>query len=833
MIDRSFHGSVALLALLFGATLSLRGNDGEIAFQFIGNSCLECHDELTQEGHRNFEEITFPIEDEMGIIAVQEIIDQLNLGAMPPKKAEQPSHEAKAKAIAALTAEVADAHSRLKSTGGQTLLRRLNEREYLNTLEDLFSRRVDTFAPTAKFPTDQTDHHIDTIGDALVTSGFLLDNYFEAADLVVETALSTAEKPEVKTWKFTDNFTQGQELSYSHKTVYKYQYLCVYEVPNTTNHEGGYAGLEQFPEGVHEAGYYEVKVLAHSMHRDSPYDPEIFQMDLTEPFRLGIVSGDARIGELHHPQPVEPQLGEVTVADGKPKWYTMKVWLEKGQQPRFIFPNGMANCRKAFGKIAREYKDDWPKHEQNVASGISQARRIVLQHGKMPHIRMHEVQIKGPLYDEWPPAPQQTVFGKDGFDAKNKREILHRFAERAFRRPVQDGELQRFVDLANHRIKEGHSPRQATLDGIKAILCAPSFLYFDEAAEKKKGRLGAWDLANRLSYFLTASLPDESLRKLAASGEILKEGVIKSETKRLLDSSRSDEFIKGFLESWLNYRALGDQPPDRNSSAPYYYDDLETAMKSETHHFLRDLIERNGSITNFLDSDYTFLNRPLAEHYRIDTAPFTDANAYDFQRVSLSDRRRGGLLGMGAVLTVSANGIETSPVVRGVYVMENILGTPPPPPPDEVPALEPDIRGATSIRDQLAKHRELATCADCHQKIDPPGFALENFDQIGRWRSTYPQTNKKIPAVKIDPSGELYDGSQFNQISDFKKLLLSRKDQFTKNLAEKLLSYGAGRRIELLDRPRVDKIVAAVKEQDYGMRSLLEEVVTSEIFVSR
>ncbi|MEM1441298.1 MAG: DUF1592 domain-containing protein [Verrucomicrobiota bacterium] len=830
---RGFLPVRAALLVAFAFPFSLLAKDGEVAFHFIGNYCLDCHDSLVEEGSRNFEDITFPLQDEMGIIAVQEIIDQLNLGAMPPKKADQPETELKAQAIAALTAEVADAHARLKSTGGQTLLRRLNEREYLNTLEDLFSRRVDTFAPTAKFPTDQTDHHMDTIGDTLVTSGFLLDNYFEAADLVVEKALGMREKPEVKTWKFNDNFTQGQELSYSHKNVYNYRYLCVYEVPNTTNHEGGYAGLENFREGVHASGYYEVKALAHSMHRDTPYDPEIFQMDLSEPFRLGIVTGNGSIGELHHPQPIEPQLAEVTVADGKPQWYKMKVWLEKGQQPRFIFPNGMANCRLAFGKISREYKDQWPEKERENAGGIAQARRIVLQYGKMPHIRIHEVQIKGPLYDEWPPEPQRLVFGEKGFQASKKDEVLHGFAERAFRRPVSEKEISRYVALAEKRIEEGHSPRQATLDGLKAILVSPSFIYFDEAAEKQKGKLDAWDLANRLSYFLTSTLPDDQLRELAASGEILKRETLLAETDRLLGDARSDDFIEGFLESWLNYRALGDQPPDRNASAPYYFDDLEIAMKKETKYFFRHLLEKNGPVTDFLDSDYTFVNRPLAQHYRLDEAPFTHDNAYEFQKVSLPDRKRGGLLGMGGVLTVSANGIETSPIVRGVYVMENILGTPPPPPPDEVPALEPDIRGAKTIRDQLAKHRELATCADCHQKIDPPGFALENFDPIGRWRTTYPQANRKAPVVKIDPSGELYDGSQFDHLPDFKKLLLKQKDQFTRHLVERLLSYGSGRRIELLDRPRVDAVVEQVRADEYGLRTLIDAVVTSEIFLSR
>jgi len=817
--------------LFLAAHLSILSLQGEPAMDFVANYCFECHDEDVQKGERHFDHLTFPLTDEMGIISVQEIIDQLNLGQMPPKKADQPSHEEKAAAIAALTAQVADAHARLKSTGGQTLLRRLNEREYLNTLEDLFARRVDTFAPTSTFPTDQTDHHIDTIGDALVTSGFLLDNYFAAADLVVEKALGLEKKPEVKTWTFSDQFTQGQELSYSHKKVYNYRYLCVYEVPNSTNHEGGYAGLEKFPEGVHAPGYYEVKALAHSMNRDSHYDPDIFRMDLSEPFRLGIVPGDARIGELHHPQPVEPQLDEVTVADGEPQWYTMKVWLEKGQQPRFIFPNGMANCRQAFSKIARDYKTEWPKSDP-YKGGIVEARRIVLQHGKMPHIRMHEVKIRGPLYETWPPEPQEMVLGENGFEKKRQAEILEQFAERAFRRPVTEEELQRFVDLAETREAEGHSPRQATLDAIKGILCAPSFLYLHEASDPHRGLLGPYDLASRLSYFLTASMPDETLYAAAKSGAILDEETLIAETKRLLASPQSDDFLSGFLDSWLNLRALGDTPPDRNVSAPYYYDDLETAMTEEAKHFTRHLISENRPITDFLSSDYTFLNKPLAHHYRI-PFPFPEKKAYTFQKVSLPDKKRGGLLGMGAVLTVSANGIETSPVVRGVYVMENILGTPPPPPPDDVPALEPDIRGAKTIRDQLAKHRELATCADCHQKIDPPGFALENYDPIGRWRTQYPDAKGKPTGPKIDPTGQLYDGAEFRHVMDLKKILLNRKDQFTKQLAEELLAYGTGRRIEILDRPRVDTIVETVTDKGLGMQDLIIEVVCSEIFRSR
>ena len=512
------------------------------------------------------------------------------------------------------------------------------------------------------------------------------------------------------------------------------------------------------------------------MNRDSHYDPDIFRMNLAEPFRLGIVSGDARIGELHHPQPIEPQLGEVTVADGKPQWYTMRVWLEKGQQPRFIFPNGMANCRQAFGKIAKDYKHEWPKNDP-YDGGIVHARRVVLQHGKMPHIRMHKVHIKGPVYDEWPPAPQRNAFGEKGFQPERQEQILKQFAEKAFRRPVTDEEVTPFLEIAKARQTEGKSPRQATMDAMKGILCSPSFLYLTEPGREKGGMLGPYDLASRLSYFLTASMPDETLLQHAKTGAILQRETLLAEVDRLLAQPESDEFVEGFLDSWLNLRALGDMPPDRTVSAPYYYDNLEKEMKEEVKHFFRDLIKRDASIVHLIDSDYTFLNKPLAQLYRIPhEAPHE--KAYEFQRVSLPDRKRGGLLGMGAVLTVSANGIETSPIVRGVYLLENIMGTPPPPPPDEVPALEPDIRGATSIRDQLIKHREQNSCAECHRKIDPPGFALEHYDPIGRWREKYPDDKGRPNGPKIDASGELPNGKSFRHVMDLKKLLVQRARSF-------------------------------------------------------
>ena len=319
-------------------------------------------------------------------------------------------------------------------------------------------------------------------------------------------------------------------------------------------------------------------------------------------------------------------------------------------------------------------------------------------------------------------------------------------------------------------------------------------------------------------------------RRLADNGNLLDRTCSE---ERLLNDPRSEAFLDGFLDSWLNLRALGDMPPDRGVSGAYFYNDLETAMKDEAKHYTRNLIETNGSITDYLESDYVYVNYPLAELYGIQNR-FPNDDRYVFQRVSLEGSNRGGLLGMAGVLTVSANGIETSPVVRGIYIMENILGTPPPKPPDEVPELEPDIRGATSIRDQLAKHSEIKTCAECHRNIDPPGFALENFDPIGRWRTKYPDNRgRQGQGGKIDASGEMPDGTPFAGPAEFKGYLMKRKDMFAKHLAERLLTYSSGRRVEALDRPAVDQIVKATKEDGYGLRAMIREVVVSDYFLSR
>jgi hypothetical protein len=792
---------------LFIFLLTLAQTNAADPVGFLANYCVDCHGETKQKGDRRFDQLTFPLTDVQGIIATQEIIDQLTLGDMPPEKAKtHPDSATNIAAIDAFTAAITTARESIKSTGGQTILRRLNRREYRNTIGDLFDLDTTSWDPTTKFPTDRLSEHMDNIGDTLVTSGYLLDQYLDAADEIVEKALGPFQQPKERSWHFTDDFQQGAELQYSHRSVYKFKFLCVYEVPNTERHEGGYAYIHELQKGVPEDGNYEIQVLAQSVNRDHPYDPAIFGMDPAEPYRLGIVPGDIKVGILHHPQPIEPQLAEVTVQDGEPQWQTMNIFLHKGQTPRFIFPNGMANCRGAFGRIVKLYNDHWPKEERKN-TGIFEARRVVLKYGKMPHIRIHEVKVRGPITTEWPPKAQQP---------------LTDFTNHAYRRSATAEEIDQLMRVHTTRRESGATPRQALKDAVKAALCSPAFLYLSETGET----LSPHDLASRLSYFLWATMPDAELRALADKGTLTQPEILDQQFTRLLADPRSENFITGFLDSWLNLRALSDMPPDRDMFKTYYSKDLQSAMRKEIELFTRHLITEDSPITDFLDADYTFANGPLAKHYELDTS-FTPANAHQFQKVAINNPRRGGLLGMGGVLTVTANGIETSPVNRGVWFLENILGTPPPPPPDNVPPIDPDIRGTTTVRDQLSKHRESPACYSCHQKIDPPGFALENFDPVGAWRTHYPIGRKKR-GPKVDASGE-----DFQDIIGFKKRLQEKEQLFARNLTMRLLSYATGRRIEdALDRPEVDQILTTLKSEGNGLRTLLKKCIQSQIFHS-
>jgi len=818
------------LCFAFAATLTHAADaPPKVVQQFLGKYCLECHDADVQKGDREFEKFALPLKSESDIISAKEIIDQLTLKEMPPKKADQPSDDERLAMLRVLREGTLAARSKIESSGSRTVMRRLSSREYENTLAMLFGRRVDTLGLTGDFPKEKTSQHMDTIGKSLVTSGFLVDQYFQSANRLVEMRLG---KPalEPKDWRFNGNFVQYEELQGSHKSAFNFRYLNLYEQPNTDTRQGGYGHIEDFKQGVPVSGLYDLEVEATAMHRDTHYDPAIFGIDFSEPFILGVVPGDVTRGHIHYPQTIEPLLASAVVPDNEPKWFKFRVWLEAGQTPRFIFPNGPYESRASVVTINKRYKDEFKSDVGR--SGVGRAH--ILKEGKLPHIRISEIKIHGPVPEPVGGAEEVAVFGKDGFQEARALDQLNSFAEKAYRRPLMDADRKPLRVLYEKRLAEKATPRQAALDVVKLILCSPSFLYLSEITDEPAKALKPFDLATRLSFALWATPPDDALLASAKSGKLTEKAELKKQVQRMIADDRISGFINGFLDSWLNLRDLGSMPPPRETNRSYYAEDLPTSMKTEVRLFFQDLLKNNGSVAQFLHAEHTFVDKKLAKLYDLPEQK-TLRLADGFQKVSLKgNAKRGGLLGMAGVLTVSANGVETSPVTRGVWVSENILGIQPPPPPDVVPAIEPDVTGATTIRERLAKHSTDRSCAECHHKIDPLGFSLETFDPIGRWRSSYPKPKKAKDAPKIDTTGEFPSGETYQDFAGFKNIICeTREDMFTRHLIRQVTTYATGRHMEPADEFELDEIHLAVKNNKLGLRTLIVECLTSEIFRSR
>ncbi|MEL7498999.1 MAG: DUF1592 domain-containing protein [Planctomycetota bacterium] len=783
---------------------------------FLKSYCTDCHGAKSQKGDRRFDQLPAAINDSNTLADYQDILDQLNLSEMPPPESKQPTDADRKKIIARLTATIADYHQRTNGAKTQTVLRRLNAREYRNTIRDLLHLNMQMFDPTSTFPRDQTVQHLDNVGDQLVTSGYLLARYLDAADQAIEKAILSPARPEVRKWNFSNDFRQQPEIDQAHRLTSRFKWLTLYEVPDSEKPEGAYAAINDFAEGVPADGYYKIRFDVEALNRKHPFKQGELGMDASEPFRLGIVPGDQSAGRLHLPQPVEPLLAELRLPDER-GWQEVEVWLDQGYTPRFTFLNGPIDARKLFTRLPRRYPELFAKSAKN---GIVAGRIGTIKKGVLPQIRIHEVEISGPYYKSWPTESQKALLGDKAETilasgkVTNVRSLLRQFLKRAYRRPVNDDEIERIVRVIDSRQRDGRTSLEAYCDGLKVALCSPNFLYLEAGGEK----LSSYAVASRLSYFLWSSMPDETLFRLADNNALQQPKVFAAEAQRMLTDFKSDALIDGFLDSWLNLRELGSAPPDRKQFNAYYQYDLETAMREETRMFTRHLIEENLDIANFLDSEFTFVNKPLARHYGME--PPKESG---FQRVSLRDEFRGGLLGQASVLTVTANGIDTSPVVRGIWVLENILGDPPNPPPPDVEPLDPDIRGAKTIRDQLKNHRDVATCYDCHRKIDPLGFALENFDPVGRWRGSYGRK------TKIDASGELPNGTAFRDIRELKPILLANRQQFSRALVTKLFAYAIGREMTASDRPQID----TVAESSNGLRDLIIAVASSPTFRSK
>ena len=475
--------------------------------------------------------------------------------------------------------------------------------------------------------------------------------------------------------------------------------------------------------------------------------------------------------------------------------------------------------------------------------------------GGYPGVAFHWLEVEGPIIAEWPPASYMALFGDVPFKQTGRyveavseqpmmdaRRLLAAFMDRAYRRPVSEAEFERFYRYAQLLLKADETFTEAMIATYSAVLASPEFLFHCGIP----GELDDFALAERLAFFLGESMPDKQLSALARQGKLRESKTLQAEVDRLLDKPEARRFVKEFLNSWLKLDEINDTDPDRELYPEYAGDWwLVNSMVEESRLYFADLIARNRPARNVIDADYTFMDERLARHYGV-----PGVSGPLFRRKSLPENSPyGGILTQAAVLKVTANGTVTSPVLRGVYVMERLLGDPPSPPPPSVPAVEPDIRGAATIRELLKKHRADAACASCHQKIDPPGFALENFDVMGRWRHNYrslAQGWKRIEGVgrsgnefvhyigkEVDASGVTPNGERFDDILQFKKLLLQDEEAIARNLTEQLLVYATGAPVAFADRDNVAAILEKTRPSGFGVRSIIHEIIQSSLFLRK
>lgn len=418
------------------------------------------------------------------------------------------------------------------------------------------------------------------------------------------------------------------------------------------------------------------------------------------------------------------------------------------------------------------------------------------------------------------------AFGRNTTAEDLKREVT-RFAAAAFRTEPTAERIQPYLDWIDERFDGASQAPDLLKQVYRAILCSPRFMFFEEQA----GRLSSHAIANRLSYCLTGRPPDELLRQAADAGELQSSEAIVAHARRLLDGPHFDSFINEFTDQWLDLADIDFTEPDRRMFREY---DLvvQNAFLEETRRFITTLIQENRSARQLVDAEFTWLNGRLADYYGIDS----ELETSEWGKVSLADHpHRGGLLTHGSILKVTANGTNTSPVLRGVWVCDRLLGIPIPEPPANVPAIEPDIRGATTVRQILEKHRAQSECASCHARIDPPGFALEHFDAAGRYRDFYlTRANGKYKnAAKVDSAYQLADGREFDSFIEFRELAASDVENVARNFAAKLMVHATGREITFADRKVLDEIVEATREKQFGLRSLIEAVVVSDTFLTK
>ena len=782
---------------------------------FLSAHCTPCHSPQTASGGLNLTELTGPAALTPSLkTRWARILERLEAGDMPPKSvARRPDPAAQQRAIAWM----AD-HTGVATARRAVNVRRLNRVEYNNTVRDLLG--VD-LRPSDEFPQDDSAFGFDNIGDALTLSPLLMEKLMAAAERIARTAVFGSRVAGL-TSRFEVPIPRRMEVTNPVPlTVPAFFHFGNYDRTGLSQ-PGAYHATHRFPAD----GDYVFRITGAGNRPPTSLPGEVtFWIDgkLVRTFTVDEVqmSGFERRPDYwestHH-----LSAGEHNFMVAFPRQFDGLPQRFQGPNPSPIPEPPQQDPEKTF----KPPDPGTPPHkvlERQLA--LARAKRQFL-HPTWDGLAVIEFAITGPKVAPAGPgeASRRAIYSAcGGYERRQDpgcdRKVIETLARRAWRRPTTPTELDRLATLAAHaRQRAGNGPVEEGIAAVaQALLASPDFLFRIDTPRPPDASAGRHELAARLSYFLWSTMPDDEL----LASDLRRPAVLAAQVRRLLADRRVRALVENFAGQWLEVRRLEAVQPDRDRF-PDFDELLRAAMIRETELFFAHVVEADRPILDLVDGEYTFLNERLARHYGI-----AGVTGPGFRKVDLPGAKRSGVLTHASILTATSYATRTSPVLRGKWVLENFLNAPPPPPPPNVPALdERGIGTGTSLRKQLEAHREKPVCASCHARMDPLGFALENFDAVGAWRTAE-------GSVAIDASGALPDGRPLHGADSLKKILRQDREAFAAALAEKLLIYALGRGLERADRPALQEITARVIRNDYRFSSLILAIAESAPFQLR
>ena len=828
----------AVLVAVFTAPMSLVADQA-----LLETHCADCHGGADPEGDFALSALaSHPHEASIGLWVTA--LEHLKAGDMPPPEDSQLSPADRRRLTRFLTENVRNYDEQARSF--RVAPRRLNNRELVNSVSDvLLIEDPGTHQPTGNLLGDTLQDGFDTNGDALGLSQFHLEQYIDAFRSIVDATILTGEQPVARFYDVSASDLRMTSLSQRRRERgnVEREYRDILD-PRLHIY---FSNFETAPA----TGRYRITIRAAGIDREV-YDPDATGVYHDDPIRMSVHLGArVRTFDLPDNEVMEIELDE---------WIAAGTRLELSYPTDGLRMQGNGNFKFQY-RIAHDYikendpdryarvvEEQLPKAPGRTARNPSHWSHWVGE-WEGPRPRVFSAAVEGPFYDSWPPRRQMALLGADP-QIGNAAEILRPIAERAWRRTVHKDELGAIVRLVESRAEQ-LGEVGALREGIVAILVSPSFLLINPGEGEAADRF-----STKLSYFLRSTSPDESLRESARSGRMATFEAVRDEVQRRFDQSSADEFLLEFPQAWLQLDRINFMAPDPDRFPLYDRKRLSDDMIGEVRHFFRHAIENNVPVPELISADYTFLNADLARVYGVDDVPQDS----QLRRYTFTDGRRGGLLGMGAFLTLTADSLSTSPIHRAVYVMENFMGIHPAPPPDDVRIEEPDVRQARTIKEILDAHRAEAICASCHRSIDPYGFAFENFDAVGAWRDNYtehiapnpsrdarleieqqdrqrvaqglpllpkPWENQPIP---VDAAARFRNGAEYDDIVQFREHLLTEtnRDRFVRCFITKLLTYANG--VEPENYSEVESILSRSAENDYRIVDTIAAVVDSPLF---